>query len=476
MKVVVVGSGIGGISAAYHLAKDGHEVVMLEKNETLGGHTYEMEIDGEMVDIGFMMFGDSNPNIKAWFKSLGLTEADGTTKKRIPMSLTVSSNIEGDLQFSSRAPFHGSVLNLFDLRIWRVLRDIYRFTMDLMTMPVKEDITTREWIAKGQYSEEFFHHYFLAFVSVLWTVPKNDVLDLPVTQFLRALKTHSNSLYIPLWQVIMRTLGRRSARPKHLWWYIGSGYIEPFLKIFTEEYNGTVRYNATVDQVEKGGKAVILEGGERIECDHVVLATHADESAHMLRWSEKAQRSLMRFYFHKSMMYVHRDPTLLPKSNKVWSSWNVLICNEDQYILTYWMNRIQHLNSKKDVFVTITPYEEFEGQTPDADKTISAFRWDHPRLLADCIAQDEIIQEEGITLSGCWLGRGFHEDGFVAGRRAAAIIRDPKHKKTVLYEDPGNIATPPVPPFGVPLNFHLFGATVVGLVGYGIAKYLDVKF
>ncbi|KAK1940167.1 L-amino-acid oxidase [Phytophthora citrophthora] len=476
MKVAVVGSGIGGISAAYHLAKDGHEVVLLEKNETLGGHTYEMEIDGEMVDIGFMMFGDSNPNVKAWFKSLGLTEADGTTKKRIPMSLTVTSKIKGDLQFSSRSPFHGSVLNLFDLRIWRVLRDIYRFTMDLMTMPVKEDITTREWIAEGRYSKEFFHYYFLAFVSILWTVPKNDVLDLPVTQFLRCLKTHSNSLYIPLWQVIMRTLGRRSARPKHLWWYIGSAYIEPFIKIFTEEYNGTVRYNATVDQVEKGGKAVILEGGERIECDHVVLATHADESAHMLRWSEKSHRSLMRFYFHKSMMYVHRDPALLPKSNKVWSSWNVLICNEDQYILTYWMNRIQHLNSKKDVFVTITPYEEFEGQRPDEDKTISAFRWDHPRLLADCIPQDDIIQEEGVTLSGCWLGRGFHEDGFVAGRRAAAIIRDPKHRKTALYEDPGNIATPAVPPFGVPLSFHLFGATVVGLVGYGVAKYLDVKF
>ena len=27
----------------------------------------------------------------------------------------------------------------------------------------------------------------------------------------------------------------------------------------------------------------------------------------------------------------------------------------------------------------------------------------------------------GISLSGAWLGRGFHEDGFVAGRRAAIV-------------------------------------------------------
>ncbi|KAI9916709.1 hypothetical protein PsorP6_016718 [Peronosclerospora sorghi] len=431
-----------------------------------------MEIDGEMVDIGFMMFGDSNPNIKGWFKSLGVTQPDGTTKKRIPMSLTVMSEIDGDLQFSSRAPFHGSVFNFFDIRIWRVLIDIYRFTMDLMTMPVKETISTREWAAKGRYSNEFFRHYFLAFVSILWTVPKHDVLDLPVTQFLRCLKTHSNSLYIPLWQVVLGALGRRTDRPKHLWWYVGSGYIKPFLKIFTQEYNGTVRCNTTVDRVERGGKAVILHSGERLECDHVVLATHADESAKMLRWSDKAYHSLMRFYYHKSTVYVHRDATMLPSSKRVWSSWNVLITKEEQYVLTYWMNRIQRLNSKKDVFVTITPHD-FQGKCPASEHTISAFRWDHPRLLADCIPQHEIIQEENVSLSGSWLGRGFHEDGFVAGRRVAAIIRDPKHKQTALYEDPGNIPVPDVPPFAIPLSLHVFGVTVVGLVSYGFAKLIQ---
>ncbi|POM63985.1 Hypothetical protein PHPALM_20547, partial [Phytophthora palmivora] len=172
---------------------------------------------------------------------------------------------------------------------------------------------------------------------------------------------------------------------------------------------------------------------------------------------------------------VHRDPIMLPPSNKVWSSWNVLIMKDDQYVLTYWMNRIQRLNSKKDVFVTITPYDDFNGKRPAPEHIISAFRWDHPRLLADCIPQDEIIQEEGIALSGSWLGRGFHEDGFVAGRRAAAIVRDPKHTRTALYEDPGNIPVPPVPPFSIPLSFHLFGATFVGLVGYGIVKLLEKK-
>lgn len=430
-----------------------------------------MDIDGERVDIGFMMYGDSNPNIKNWFKSFGITEPDGTTKKRIPMSLTVTSDVPGDVQFSSRKPFDG-ISGLFDRRIWRILIDIYRFTMYLMKMPVKEDMTTREWAATGEYSSEFFRHYFLAFVAILWTIPKHDVLDLPATQFLRCLKTHANSLYIPLWQVIMGALGRRTDRPKHLWYYIGSAYKEPFLKFFTEENNGVVRYNAAVKEVVKGGKAVILESGERIECDHVVLACHADESAAMIPWSTEGVKSLMKYHYHKSMMYVHRDPTFLPPTKKTWSSWNVLITRDDDYILTYWMNRIQRLNNKKDVFVTITPHD-FKGKKPEESSLISAFRWDHPRLLADCIPQDDILQEEGVTLSGAWLGRGFHEDGFVAGRRAAAMIRDPKHKKTALYKDPENIAVPPVPPFNVPLGFTLLGASFVGAVGYGLFKVVE---
>ncbi|ETV86186.1 hypothetical protein H257_02632 [Aphanomyces astaci] len=463
MKVVVVGSGIGGISAAYHLVKDGHEVVLLEKEDYFGGHTYAIEVDGEPVDLGFMMFGDSNPNIKAWFKQFGITKEDGTTKTRIPMSLSVDSDIPGDIQFSSRKPF-SSFWELFSIKKWQVIYDIFKFTVDLLTMPVTSNISTEEWAASGRYSKAFFRHYYLPFVSILWTVPKHDVMTLPASQFLRCLKTHSNSLYIPLWQVILGALGRRVDRPKHLWWYIGSAYKAPFLEYF-ESKGGVLKTNATATLVEEGGKAVVLASGERIECDHVVLASHADESAALLPWSKK--NKLMDYYFHKSHMYVHRDESFLSKDKGAWSSWNVRIMDDDQYILTYWMNRIQHLKSTDNVFVTITP-GDYKGRKPS--NIVLDFPWDHPRRLVDCLPQDDIIQEEGITLSGAWLGRGFHEDGFVAGRRAAAIVNDKQHTKTVLYEDPGNIAVPAVPPFGMPLSVSTFFASVAAAAAFGVYK------
>lgn len=51
-KVVVIGSGFAGLSAACHLAKAGMEVTVLEKNEMPGGRARQFEVDGFVFDMG----------------------------------------------------------------------------------------------------------------------------------------------------------------------------------------------------------------------------------------------------------------------------------------------------------------------------------------------------------------------------------------------------------------------------------------
>jgi phytoene desaturase len=51
-KVIVIGSGFAGLSAATHLANKGYDVTMLEKNSIAGGRARQYESDGFTFDMG----------------------------------------------------------------------------------------------------------------------------------------------------------------------------------------------------------------------------------------------------------------------------------------------------------------------------------------------------------------------------------------------------------------------------------------
>lgn len=51
-KVIVIGSGFAGLSAAASLAKEGFQVTVLEKNSVAGGRARKFEADGFMFDMG----------------------------------------------------------------------------------------------------------------------------------------------------------------------------------------------------------------------------------------------------------------------------------------------------------------------------------------------------------------------------------------------------------------------------------------
>ncbi|MCB0140900.1 MAG: oleate hydratase, partial [Caldilineaceae bacterium] len=52
MKVVIIGAGLGGLSAAIHLASAGVQVTVLEQNATIGGKMNSLSADGFTWDTG----------------------------------------------------------------------------------------------------------------------------------------------------------------------------------------------------------------------------------------------------------------------------------------------------------------------------------------------------------------------------------------------------------------------------------------
>ena len=51
-KVIVIGAGFAGLSAATSLAKAGFDVTLLEKNSSPGGRARKLEIEGFTFDMG----------------------------------------------------------------------------------------------------------------------------------------------------------------------------------------------------------------------------------------------------------------------------------------------------------------------------------------------------------------------------------------------------------------------------------------
>ncbi len=51
-KAIVIGAGFGGLAAAIRLQAQGLQVTLIEKNEKLGGHAYQIKKDGYTFDMG----------------------------------------------------------------------------------------------------------------------------------------------------------------------------------------------------------------------------------------------------------------------------------------------------------------------------------------------------------------------------------------------------------------------------------------
>lgn len=65
-KIVIIGAGLGGLFAGAMLSKEGFEVVLLEKNATIGGGLQTFQRFGEHFDTGMHVIGGMQPGGNIW--------------------------------------------------------------------------------------------------------------------------------------------------------------------------------------------------------------------------------------------------------------------------------------------------------------------------------------------------------------------------------------------------------------------------
>ncbi|KAH0855271.1 hypothetical protein HID58_013736, partial [Brassica napus] len=375
-EVAVIGGGVSGLGSAYVLARDDavKELVLFEKEDSLGGHARTMRFDGVDLDLGFTVFNSvTHPNMMGFLKNLEVDMEDSD------MSFSVSLDNGRGYEWGCR---HG-LSSLFAQK-----RNILNPTD-----------TLGEFLKSHGYSDVFQKAYLVPVCGLIWSGSSESVLNLSAYSVLSFCRNHH------LLQARGLTVAGRSQT------FVAKVRAE------LEKRGCKIITNCNVQSVatsENGCVIVTTEDGSQQIFDSCILAVHAPDALKLLgdKVTYEETRVLGAFQYTDSDLYLHRDTDLMPRKTGAWSAWNFLGSSENKASVTYWLNIIQKLGEEHDpFFITVNP-----EYTPK--KTLFKWTTSHPvPSVSTWKASQELYQiqgKRGIWFCGAYQGYGFHEEGLKA--------------------------------------------------------------
>ena len=421
-RIAVIGSGISGLSAAYHLREQA-EVTLFEAGAYFGGHTHTVDItlpspQGMVthgVDTGFLVFNERTyPGLIGLFAELQVKTSASDMSFSVQTPGTVGqralewSGSNLNTVFAQRS-------NLLNPAFLGMLRDVLRFNALANALADRgEDHALMqplgEFLETHKFGSAFRHWYLLPMLGCIWSCPTDQMLQFPVATMVRFCHNHG------LIQVVNR--------PQ--WFTVTGGakhYVEKLLQHIPHKHLQT-----PVERVERNalGALVYTVSGSEV-FDAVVFACHADQALSLLAQPTPQEQALLgAIRYHPNRAVLHTDTSVMPKKKLAWAAWNYerapdLGLESSRVCLHYWINRLQPLPFSDDVIVSLNPVSSI-----DPSKVLGEYDYAHPVFDLGAIqAQSQLPSLQGqqnTWYAGAWMGYGFHEDGFKAGRDAALEI------------------------------------------------------
>lgn len=430
-RVAIVGSGIAGLSAAHHLR--GHaRISLFEAGSYFGGHSHTVDItlpgpQGDIthgVDTGFLVYNERTyPGLIDLFQQLGVQTAHSD------MSFSVQSTWPHSGQ---KLEWNGANLNsvfaqrsnLLRPKFWGLLADIVRFNKLATTLAQAHNDGAlmqplQDFLDTHGFGNTFRDGYLLPMLGCIWSCPTSQMLQFPAATMVRFCDNHG------LLQV--------NNRPQ---WFTVQGGSKHYVQAITQHIDDK-RLNAPVQGIQRDEDGVRLLTAQGVEAfDEVIIATHADQALRLLSQpSAPEQEVLSQIRFQANRAVLHTDTSVMPNKRLAWAAWNYersAAHTENAHVcLHYWLNKLQPLPFNQDVFVSLNPIT-----TIDEQQVLGEFEYDHPVFDLNAIqAQRQLAPLQGqqnTWFAGAWMGYGFHEDGFKAGKAAANGVLTLVHQEAVV--------------------------------------------
>ncbi|MDC3152372.1 flavin-containing amine oxidoreductase, partial [Pelagibacteraceae bacterium] len=240
----------------------------------------------------------------------------------------------------------------------------------------------------------FIEYHIIPMVAAIWSMPFNKAKKMPIKFFLNFFINHG--------------LFKLKNRPQ---WYTVTNRSRAYVKKVTDKISGEIFKNYKVSKIVRSDDNVrIMIGNEYIDYDQVVLASHADESLDMLEKPTTQEKNILgKFKYVENEAILHTDKSLMPQKKRAWSSWNS-ISDGNVTCITYWLNKLQNLETPRNYFLTLNPIHNVQDNL-----ILKKIKFTHPYLNTEnTILQKDLhlIQGKKRTwFCGSYFGYGFHEDG-----------------------------------------------------------------
>ena len=278
MRIAIIGSGVAGMVAAYHLSRE-HDITVYESGEYPGGHTHTVDVQhggrSFAIDTGFIVYNDwTYPNFIALLDELRVPWQ--------PSQMSFSVRCE-----KSGLEYNGTTLNsLFAQRsniarpsFLRMVADILRFNRQApaLLLPGSPDMSLGEYLGREKYSRYFIEHYIIPMGAAIWSSRPVDMLGFPARFFVEFFSNH----------------GFLSVNDRPTWRVIEGGSRE-YVKRLTAPYAARIRLNTPVESVARQPNRVLLrmQGGSVEQFDRVFLACHSNQALQLLSDASHAERHI----------------------------------------------------------------------------------------------------------------------------------------------------------------------------------------
>ena len=279
MKIAIVGTGIAGMTAAWHLHRN-HDITVFEAADYIGGHTNTVDVvhDGVeyAIDTGFIVF-----NNKTYPEFVRLMNLLHVPSQPTEMSFSVRCEATGlEYNGASLNKLFAQRRNLLRPSFHRMLLDILRFYREAPRLLADESSpgpSLGEYLETNRYSAEFINRHIMPLGAAVWSTDPRALFDFPAAVFLRFFHNHG--------------LLQMRNRPQ---WRVISGGSARYVEKLTAPFRDRIRLNSPVESIRRTARHVDVRArGTWERFDTIVIASHGDQALRMLSDPTAREREIV---------------------------------------------------------------------------------------------------------------------------------------------------------------------------------------